>query len=243
MPSGERKDEGSLPHDYHFRTIPFNEMLYILSAGLVPKDTLDAEGFVKLQLGEKRVHQLLSIIKLQRWVRSVQAMGGEATENEDGDTTLRESLGGGNSEDGKGDATQSLEQLPVEHVPVVQVAVDRETVGRETVGRETVGRKAPLQVGEPRMPSSTVGVATPSTLSTPSTPSLSFEHVRSTGDPPPPRLPRSASAASAASAASSTTSEGSNGSAGGDNASGLPLHQRRSTSDTHPLTGLKIPTD
>jgi hypothetical protein len=232
MPSGERKDEGS-PHDYHFRTIPFNEMLYILSAGLVPKDTLDAEGFVKLQLGEKRVHQLLSIIKLQRWVRSVQAMGGEATENEDGDTTLRESLGGGNSEDGKGDATQSLEQLPVEHVPVVQVAVDR----------ETVGRKAPLQVGEPRMPSSTVGVATLSTLSTPSTPSLSFEHVRSTGDPPPPRLPRSASAASAASAASSTTSEGSNGSAGGDNASGLPLHQRRSTSDTHPLTGLKIPTD
>ena len=52
------------------RTVPFTEMLYILSSGLVPKDSLDADGFVRLQLTRSRVQQTMAAIKVQRWART-----------------------------------------------------------------------------------------------------------------------------------------------------------------------------
>ncbi len=52
------------------RTVPFTDMLYILSSGLVPKDSLDADGFVRLQLNRSRVEQTMAAIKIQRWART-----------------------------------------------------------------------------------------------------------------------------------------------------------------------------
>jgi hypothetical protein len=201
------------------RTIPFNEMLYILSASLVPKDTLDAVGFVKLQLGEKRVQYLLAVIKIQRWSRSYTKM-----EKKNGD---------------KNDEETGIHKNDEEKLK------ENETMQPENTSATMDEIPPPLTVNTAESTESTESTkSTESTESTEiteiteitetTTPSLSFDNVRSHGDAPPPRLgPRSLSAAS------STTSEGSDGI---NDSPKIPLHKRRSNANTHPLTGLKIQT-
>jgi hypothetical protein len=63
------------------RTVPFADLLYILSSALVPTDSLDADGFVRQALNETRVKMTLAAIKLQRWVRSLKEAETKAAED------------------------------------------------------------------------------------------------------------------------------------------------------------------
>lgn len=70
----KKKNTLVLPADIpkmHRRTIPFGDLLYMLSSGLVPQDSLDADGFVRMAMNENRVKMTMSAIKIQRWAIGV----------------------------------------------------------------------------------------------------------------------------------------------------------------------------
>ena len=195
VPKRQRSRSTSLiDSEGRYRTVPFLEMLYILSAGLIPKEHLDAEGYVRLSMGESRVKKTLAAIKIQRWVRII-ANGESKSENENNEVNEREEGG-------------EEEVYGVEEGKSGQLEKNRLS-NAKTTAETSVNMK--------------VGPSAP--------PSLSFDFVRSNGDAPPPR---------SHSMTSSTTSEGSPPSS-----TKMPLHtcKRRGLSDTHPLTGLKIPID
>jgi len=214
----QQDDEG------YFRTVPFNEMLYILSAGLVPKDTLDAEGYVRLSMGESRVEKTLAVIKIQRWIKSFKKIRENAQREED-EKKRRESVSEGEGDSG------------VEREAQQQERGDRE---RERQEERTTAANHNYVVGPESSPTSSITSSEDSPKPSRPPPAvmkpLGFEHVRSKGDAIPPRSASMASsmASSMTSIASSTTSDDN------DPDARIPLRIRRGVSETHPLTGLKI---
>ena len=79
------------------RTVPFSDLLYILSSSLVPTDALDADGLVRNALIESRGQITLAAIKLQRWIRGLQEQERKTDGSDTGNTSAENSVVVGNS--------------------------------------------------------------------------------------------------------------------------------------------------